>query len=96
MLSISYLISLIAKGTGKLHAFVQKKRAMFIWGGVVDYFNESFTVMSFSVIINFSHLSIENFSVSFNIVLAFMFGLSIVFGPIVLAYKFNKAWKNLP
>ena len=92
MLAISYLVTTVAK-SGKIHDFMKNKRDMFFWGGLINYFNESFIVLSISVCINTSHLSFDSFSIGFNIILAALIGLALTFGPIVIAKTLNKALK---
>ena len=95
MLAISYLVTTITK-SGKINNFMQNKRKMFFWGGLIDYFNESFIVLSISVCINTSNLTFDTFSIGFNIVLAGLIGVSLIVGPIVIAIYFFKALKQLP
>ena len=66
---------------------------MFFWGGLIDYFNESFIVLSISVCINTSNLTFDTFSIGFNIILAALIGLSLLVGPIIIANSFLKALK---
>ena len=92
LLAISLLITKLVK-SGKIHNFVRKKREMFFWGGLIDYLNESFIVLSISVCINSSHLTFDTFSIGFNIILAALIGLLLLIGPIIIANSFSKALK---
>ena len=69
---------------------------MFFWGGLIDYFNESFIVLSISVCINTSNPTFDTFSNGFNIILTGLIGIALVLGPIVIATSFFKALKSIP
>ena len=66
---------------------------MFFWGGLIDYFNESYIVLGISVCINTSYLTFDSFSIGFNIILTVLIGISLIIGPIVITLSFLKDFK---
>ena len=66
---------------------------MFFWGGLIDYFNESYIVLGISVCINTSYLTFDSLSIGFNIILTVLIGISLIIGPIVITISFFKDFK---
>lgn len=79
---------------GFVGKFVEKQKSSRVWSGIVDFFNEIYICLCFSVGINTSLAGIDSASTAVNNIYAGLFGITVILGPILFVKAVSKAFKQ--
>ena len=77
------------KNDGRLLSYAKNSRGTFYYGGLMEFFNETYINVCFGVCINSSHIASSSNALLFNTVVALASGITVILGPLILAKKLS-------
>lgn len=77
------------KNDGRLLSYAKNSRGTFYYGGLMEFFNETYINVCFGVCINSSYIASSSNALLFNTVVALASGITVILGPLILAKKLS-------